>query len=185
MQTFVAAAKAAPEKYTIGVAGIGSVSHIASELFQREAGIKLVTVPFPGSTPIINALMSDSIDVASDLIPAHIPLLQDKRYTPLAIASETRIPSLSQLPTVAEAGFPQFEASTFSALVAPTGTPEAIVQRLNKLVNAYLDSAEGRTQLATLEMIPSGGSPQDLQKLMDSEGAKWGPLIKSAGITVQ
>ena len=185
LQAFVAAAKAAPDKYTIAVAGIGSVSHIASELFQREAGIKLVTVPFPGSTPIISALMSESIDVVSDLIPAHIPLLRDQRYTSLAIASDIRIPSLPQLQTVAEAGFPNFEASTFSALVAPAGTPDAIVQRLNRLVNDWLGSQDGRAQLATLEMLPSGGSPQDLQKLMDSEGAKWGPLIKSAGITAQ
>ena len=182
---FIAAAKAAPEKYTIAVAGIGSVSHIASELFQRETGIKLVTVPFPGSTPIISALMSDSVDVVSDLIPSHIPLLRDQRYQSLAVASEQRIPSLPSMPTVAESGVPKFEASTFSALQVPAGTPEAIIQRLNKLVNAWIDSAEGKAQLATLEMLPAGGSPEALQKLMDSEGAKWGPLIKSAGITAQ
>jgi tripartite-type tricarboxylate transporter receptor subunit TctC len=181
----VAYAKANPAKLNIGTAGHGSVAHIASEFLQSSAGVKFTTVPYAGSTPLIQALMSEEIDLVSDLIPSHIPMLKDNRYNALLVASLKRAPSLPDVPTFAESGLPTFEASAWSALMAPAGTPEAIVARINAVVNDWIKSPDGVKQLATLEMISEGGTPKDLDTFIAAEIAKWGPIIQTAGIKAQ
>ena len=178
-------AKANPGKLTIGTAGYGTVAHIASEFFQSSAGIKLINVPFPGSTPIVAALLGGQIDLASDLIPTHVPLLKDHRYKAIAITGTKHSSAMPEIPTVAESGLPTFEATAWSALMAPAGTPRAAIDRINAAVNAWLASAEGKTQLANLEMSGEGGTPGDLDAFIAAEIAKWGPIIQASGIKAQ
>ena len=178
-------AKANPGKLNIGTAGHGSVAHITSEYLQASAGIKMTNVPFAGSTPLIQALMSEDLDVVSDLIPSHIPMLKDNRYKALVVATLKRSPSLPDVPTFAESGLPAFEATAWSAIMAPAGTPEAIVNRVNAIVNEWIASPEGVKQLATLEMMSEGGGPKDLDAFIAAEIAKWGPIIEKAGIKAQ
>ena len=178
-------AKQNPEKLNIGTAGHGSVAHITSEYLQTAAGIKLTNVPFAGSTPLIQALLSQDVDVVADLLPSHVPMVKDKRYKALLIAAMKRSPSLPEVPTFAEGGVGPFEATAWSALMAPAGTPENILRRINKIVNDWIRSPEGMTQIATLEMISEGGSPGDLDEFISSEINKWGPIIGKAGIKAQ
>ena len=181
----IAAAKASPGKLSIGTAGYGTVAHIASEFFQISAGIKLNNVPFPGSTPIIAALLGEQIDIASDLIPSHVPLLKDGRYKAIAITGSKHSMALPDIPTVAESGLPTFEATAWSALMAPAGTPRAAIDKINAAVNGWIAGAEGRASLANLEMTGEGGSPADLDAFIASEIAKWGPIIQASGIKAQ
>lgn len=181
----IAVAKANPAKLNIGTAGHGSVAHITSEFMQAALGIKLTNVPFAGSTPIIQALMSEDVDLVSDLVPSHVPMLKDARYKALMVASPKRTPSLPIVPTFMESGMPGFEASAWSAIMAPAGTPEAIVTRVNLIVNEWIKSAEGVKQIALLEMVAEGGSPKQLDAFIASEIAKWGPIIEKVGIMAQ
>ncbi len=181
----VAHAKANPGKLNIGTAGHGSVAHITSEYLQSATGVKLTNVPFAGSTPLIQALMSGDVDLVSDLIPSHIPMLRDNRYKALLVAALKRSPSLPNVPTFADSGLAPFEATAWSALMAPAGTPEAIVNRINAIVNEWIVSPEGVGQLAALEMMAEGGSPKDLDAFIAAEIAKWGPIIEKAGIRAQ
>ena len=129
--------------------------------------------------------MSEDLDVVSDLIPSHIPMLKDNRYKALVVATLKRSPSLPDVPTFAESGLPAFEATAWSAIMAPAGTPEAIVNRVNAIVNEWIASPEGVKQLATLEMMSEGGGPKELDAFIAAEIAKWGPIIEKAGIKAQ
>jgi tripartite-type tricarboxylate transporter receptor subunit TctC len=112
-------------------------------------------------------------------------MLNDKRYKALMIANLKRIASLPDVPTFAESGLPAFEASAWSAIMAPAGTPDPIIQKINAIVNEWIKSPEGVKQLATLEMVAEGGSPRDLDAFIAAEIAKWGPIIEKAGIKAQ
>jgi tripartite-type tricarboxylate transporter receptor subunit TctC len=178
-------AKANPRKINMGSPGHGTVAHVAAESLQQLAGFKLTHVPYRGSTPMIADLLGNQIDVVTDLSPTQIPQLKAGKYAGLTITSKVRSPALPDLPTVAESGFPGFEASSWNALLAPTGTPPEAVSRINAIVNAYLISEKGKQELAKLDMETSGGSPDDLKAFMASEVAKWGPIFKAANITME
>jgi tripartite-type tricarboxylate transporter receptor subunit TctC len=181
----IAYGKANPGKLNVGTPGIGTVSHIASEYFQVSSGIKMTNVPFPGSTPIINALLGEQIDVAFDLIPTHVPMLKDNRYKAIAITGAKHSASLPSIPTVAESGLPTFEATAWSALMAPVGTPSSAIEKINAGVNAWLKSEDGRAQLGNLDISAEGGTPRELDAFIAAEIAKWGPIIQAAGIKAQ
>jgi tripartite-type tricarboxylate transporter receptor subunit TctC len=169
----------------MGSPGHGTVAHVAAESLQQLAGFKLTHVPYRGSTPMIADLLGNQIDVVTDLSPTQIPQLKAGKYAGLTITSKVRFPALPDLPTVAESSFPGFEASSWNALLAPTGTPPEAVSRINAIVNAYLISEKGKQELAKLDMETSGGSPDDLKAFMASEVAKWGPIFKAANITME
>jgi tripartite-type tricarboxylate transporter receptor subunit TctC len=181
----IAQAKANPGKINLGSPGHGTVAHVAAESLQRLAGFKLTHVPYRGSAPMIADLLGNQIDVVTDLSPTQIPQLKAGKYAGLAVTSKARSAALPDLPTVAESGFPGFEASSWNALLAPTGTPAEVVNRINAIVNAYLTSEKGKQELAKFDMEVSGGSPDDLKAFMASEVAKWGPIFKAANITME
>jgi tripartite-type tricarboxylate transporter receptor subunit TctC len=134
---------------------------------------------------MIADLLGNQIDVVVDLLPTQIPLLKEGKYAGIALTSSARSAALPDLPTVAESGFPGFEATSWNALLAPAGTPPDVVRRLNALVNAYLVSDKGKQDLAKFDMQAGGGSPEDLKAFMASEVAKWGPIFKAANITME
>jgi tripartite-type tricarboxylate transporter receptor subunit TctC len=177
----VARAKADPGKLNLGTPGHGTAAHITAEMLQRLAGFKLTHVPYRGSAPMIADLLGNQIDVVSDLLPTQIPQLKAGKYAGIAVTGSLRSAALPDLPTVAESGFPGFEATSWNALLAPAGTPPEVIGG----VNAYLRSDKGRDDLAKFEMQAGGGTPQDLKAFMASEVAKWGPIIKAANITME
>ena len=185
LDALIAHAKANPGKLNIGSPGHGTAAHITAESLQRLAGFKLTHVPYRGSAPMIADLLGNQIDVVVDLLPTQIPLLKEGKYAGIALTSSARSAALPDLPTVAESGFPGFEATSWNALLAPAGTPPDAVRRLNALVNAYLVSDKGKQDLAKFDMQAGGGSPEDLKAFMASEVAKWGPIFKAANITME
>ena len=185
LDALIARAKAEPGKINLGSPGHGTVAHIAAESLQRLAGFKLTHVPYRGSSPMIADLLGNQIDVVTDLLPTQIPQLKAGKYAGIAITSAQRSAALPDLPTVAESGFPGFEASSWNALLAPAGTPVDVIGKLNAAVNAYLASDKGKQDLAKFDMQMGGGSPEDLRAFMASEVTKWGPIIKAANIVME
>jgi tripartite-type tricarboxylate transporter receptor subunit TctC len=185
LAALIARAKADPGKLNLGTPGHGTAAHITAEMLQRLAGFKLTHVPYRGSAPMIADLLGNQIDVVSDLLPTQVPQLKAGKYAGIAITGAMRSAALPDLPTVAESGFPGFEATSWNALLAPAGTPPDVIDKVNGGVNAYLRSDKGRQDLAKFEMQAGGGTPQDLKAFMASEVAKWGPIIKAANITME
>jgi tripartite-type tricarboxylate transporter receptor subunit TctC len=185
LDELIARAKANPGKINLGSPGHGTVAHIAAESLQKLAGFKLTHVPYRGSAPMIADLLGNQIDVVTDLLPTQIPLLKAGKYAGIALTSTARSAALPDLPTVAESGFPGFEATSWNALLAPAGTPTEAVSRINTIVNAYLGSEKGKVELAKFDMQVSGGTPEDLRTFMAGEAAKWGPIIKALNITME
>jgi tripartite-type tricarboxylate transporter receptor subunit TctC len=185
LDTLIARAKANPGKLNLGSPGHGTVAHIAAESLQKLAGFKLTHVPYRGSAPMIADLLGNQIDVVTDLLPTQIPLLRAGKYAGVAVTSSARSAVLPDLPTVAESGFPGFEASSWNAILAPTGTSPDVIGKLNTTVNAYLASDKGKQDLAKLDMQAGSGTPEDLKAFMAREVDKWGPIIKAADITME
>jgi tripartite-type tricarboxylate transporter receptor subunit TctC len=185
LDTLIARAKANPGKLNLGSPGHGTVAHIAAELLQKLAGFRLTHVAYRGSAPMIADLLGNQIDVVTDLLPTQIPLLKAGKYAGLAVTGPARSAALPDLPTVAESGFPGFEASSWNAILAPTGTSPDVIGKLITAVNAYLESDKGRQDLAKLDMQAGGGTPEDLKVFMAREVDKWGPIIKAANITME
>jgi tripartite-type tricarboxylate transporter receptor subunit TctC len=185
LDTLIARAKANPGKLNLGSPGHGTVAHIAAESLQKLAGFKLTHVPYRGSAPMIAGLLGNQIDVVTDLLPTQIPLLRAGKYAGVAVTSSARSAALPDLPTVAESGFPGFEASSWNAILAPTGTSPDVIGKLNTTVNAYLASDKGKQDLAKLDMQAGGGTAEDLKAFMAREVDKWGPIIKAADITME
>jgi tripartite-type tricarboxylate transporter receptor subunit TctC len=181
----IARARANPGKLNYGSPGHGTAAHITAELLQSIAGFRITHVPYRGSTPMIADLLGNQIDLGADLFPTQIPQLKAGKYAGLALTSLTRSAALPDLPTVVESGYAGFESASWNSLLAPTGAPAEAIGKVNAIVNAYLKSDKGRTDLAKFEMQAGGGTPDDLKAFMASEAAKWGPIIKAAKITAE
>jgi tripartite-type tricarboxylate transporter receptor subunit TctC len=118
-------------------------------------------------------------------VPTFVPQVQSGMLKGLAVTSRKRLPGLADVPTADESGLPGLDATSWTALFAPAGTPRAIVDKINGRVNEYLHSDTGRDQLAKIWMTPTGGTPGQLADYLKSENAKWGPIIKEANISLQ
>jgi tripartite-type tricarboxylate transporter receptor subunit TctC len=133
--------------------------------------------------PIITDLLGGHIDVGMDSMAAYVPQVKDGKLVALALASGKRWSSLPDVPTVSESGLPGFEASVWYALLAPTGTPEPIIAKLNAAANDFLRTPQAKEMFEQLGVEAAGGSPDDLNKFITAELAKWGPIVKGANIS--
>jgi tripartite-type tricarboxylate transporter receptor subunit TctC len=175
-------AKANPGKVTTGYPGNGTFGHITGELLQQRAGVKFVQVQYRGSAPIITDLIGGSIDIAMDSMAPYVPFVQQDKLHALGIASASRWPQLPDVPTIAESGFPGFEASVWYAFVAPTGTPPEVIAKLNAAANAYLKTQAASDLFQNLGIQAAGGTADQLKAFVNTELEKWGPIIKAANI---
>jgi tripartite-type tricarboxylate transporter receptor subunit TctC len=180
----IAYAKQNPGKVTVGHPGHGTLGHITLELIQQFAGMKMTGVPYRGTTPLTTDLLGGQVDVAMDFMPTYVPLVADNKIRALAVTTSQRTAELPDVPTVQEAGFKGFEATAWYAIVAPTGTPNDVVSKVNNAVNAYLASDKGKAFLKQNTMQGAGGSPADLKAFIADELAKWGPVIAAANISM-
>ncbi|MFL9824401.1 Bug family tripartite tricarboxylate transporter substrate binding protein [Rhodoplanes sp. SY1] len=177
-------AGANPGKLNVGVPGNGTLGHITSVLLQQALGVKMASVPYRGTAPVVNDLLGDQVDLAMDFMPSYVPLVRDGRIRALAVTTSQRAPDLPDVKTVQEAGVPGFEATAWYALAAPTGTPADVIDKLNAASNAFLKSPKGKEALATLSMQAVGGTPAALKAFITAELEKWGPVVKEANITM-
>jgi tripartite-type tricarboxylate transporter receptor subunit TctC len=178
---FIAYAKANPGKIAMASGGVGSSSHMSGELFCMMAGINLIHVPYRGEAPALNDMVSGQTQVMFDLLSASIGFIRDGKLRPLAITSSTRSQALPDLATVADI-LPGYEATSFEGLATPKGTPQDIVERLNKEVNAALADATFRARMIDLGGQTIAGSPDDFSKLVAHDTEKWAKVIKFADI---
>lgn len=184
VQDLIALAKAKPGEVTMGSAGIGTGQDIAAKQFEMATGARVLHVPYKGGAPALNDLMSGQINSMFETSPTALPYVKENKLRALAITTAKRSPLLPDLPTVAEAGVPGYESVTWIGLVAPAGTPKAIVDRLNADLNQALASDMGR-QFAELSLDPIGGSPQDMGDVIKQDAAMYGKILQAAGIEPQ
>jgi len=182
LKDLVDAAKKNPGKVNMASAGNGTIGHIGGEIFQRRAGIKMTHVPYKGAGQAVTDLMGGSVDTIFGNTQSVGGLVAGGRLRPLAVTSPKRLAAFPEVPTVAESGYPGFEAATWSGLVAPAGTPKPIIDKLNAAANKALATTEMKTRLAEEGSTPLGGTPQQFADYIKSENAKWGAAVRDAGI---
>jgi tripartite-type tricarboxylate transporter receptor subunit TctC len=178
----IAMAKAKPGTVYFGSGGLGTTPHMTGELFSSVAGIKLAHVPYRGEAPAINDLIGGQIPLMFANLSAVIGNIRAGQLRALAVTSAQRAPAAPEIPTVAEAGLPGFEAATWFALVAPAGTPADVLARLNAEVKRALAMPDVKQRFADLGMTGEDSTPSALDAYIKSEIAKWTKVIKDADI---
>ena len=181
VKEFVAAAKAKPGQINFASLGAGSTSHLTMEMFRAAAGIRLNHVPFKGSPDAHANLFSGQVPVMFDAIPAVLPHVKAARLRGLGIGSAQRSPFLPEVPTIAESGFPGFEAVGWIGIAAPAKTPPAVLDKLHDEIVRIINTAEMKERLATLAFTPVGDSRKNFSTFIQSEIAKWGKAVKESG----
>jgi tripartite-type tricarboxylate transporter receptor subunit TctC len=180
----IAYVKANPGKLNLASSGVGSVQHLAGELFKSMAGLDMRDVAYRGSPAVLVDLLRGDVQAFFDLVPASIQFIKAGKLRPLAVTGTTRVAALPDLPTISDF-LPGYEASTWNGFGAPANTPTEIVDILNKEMNAALADAGFQARLADLGATPMPVTPAEFSTLIASETKKWGALIKSAGIQAE
>jgi tripartite-type tricarboxylate transporter receptor subunit TctC len=181
VKDFVAAAKAKPGAIAFASLGSGSTSHLTMEMFRSTAGIQLNHIPYKGSPAAHGDVMTGQVSVMFDAIPATLPHIKSTRLRGLGIATTTRSPLAPELPTIAESGYPGFEAVGWIGLVAPAKTPTAILDKLNAEIVRILKQPDVQERLNTLAFTPVPGTRAEFSAFMKSEIAKWGTAVRESG----
>ena len=181
---FIAYAKSNPGKITFGSSGYGTQPHMLGEMLKLMAGIDIVHVPYRGAGQSVTDLLAGQVQMIFETTAILLPHVQGGRLRALAVAVEARSPFLPDVPTTAELGYPKILASFWSGLLAPTGTPAAIIEKLNLAANDILRSPEAQTGLARLNAEARIGSPQDFAAFIASEASRWAGIANATGIKV-
>jgi tripartite-type tricarboxylate transporter receptor subunit TctC len=184
VKEFVAAASDRPGQINYASLGGGSTSHLTMEMFRSAARIRINHVPFKGSADAHTQLIGGQIPVMFDAIPATLPHIKSGRLRGLGIATLKRSPLLPELPTIAESGYPGFEAVGWIGIAAPAKTPAAVLDKLNAEMVKILGQPDVRERLNTLAFTPVGGSRAEFAEYIKSEIAKWGKAVKESGAKV-
>jgi len=183
IQDVIKLAKEKPGALNYGSTGIGSGSHLSTELFMARTGIKMTHVPYRGAGPALTDLIAGTTDVMFDNLPSSIEFVKSGKLRALGVTTDKRNAALPDVPTVADT-VPGFEASAWFGIGAPKGTPPDVIAKLNKAVNAALADPKMQTRLADLGGIPMGGTPADFGKIMADETAKWEKAVKFSGASI-
>jgi tripartite-type tricarboxylate transporter receptor subunit TctC len=181
VKEFVTAAKDKPGQINYASLGAGSTSHLTMEMFRAAAGITINHVPFKGSADAHTQLIGGQIPVMFDAIPATQPHIKSGRLKGLGIATLKRSPFLPDLPTIAESGYPGFEAVGWIGIAAPAKTPTAILDKLNAEMVKILNQPDVKERLNTLAFTPVGGTRAEFAAYIKAEIAKWGKAVKESG----
>jgi len=184
LQELIDLFKKNPGKYDYASTGSGAALHLASELFLKQAGgLKVNHIPYRGSAAAMPDLLNGTVAMMLDVANSAMPFVQKGEVKGLAISSAQRLPQLPEIPTFNEAGVPGYEAYTWHMVLAPAGTPDAVVQRFNQEINKVMAMETVQRKLADLTMTTrSDSTPASAKKWLTDEIAKWEPIIKEAGI---
>ena len=184
VEDLVREARARQGKLNYGSFGNGSAAHLAGESFKTHAKVDMTHVPYKGSAPALTALVAGEVDVMFDVFSTAATQVQGGRARAIAITSRERSPIFPNVPTMAEAGYPAFEAGTWFGVLVPAGTPKAVINKLNETLNAVMGEKEVRNVLQSQGAILKGGSPAEFAEFFASEYDKMGKLVKTAGVKV-
>jgi tripartite-type tricarboxylate transporter receptor subunit TctC len=180
----IAHAKASPGKLSFGSGGNGTPAHLAGELLKIEAKLDMTHVPFRGTGPALQAVIGGHVPMAYNPPSPLIPHIQSGAIRPIAITTLKRTAVLPEVPTIAESGFPGFEATTWHALVAPAGTPKDVIAVLHQATAATVNDPGVRKALTDLGVDVVGGTPEELRAYIKSEIPKWAQVVKASGAKV-
>ncbi len=179
----IEAAKKDPGKITYAAGGGGATTtSLAAEFLKHDAGIDMLAVPYKGSGPALTALLGHEVDLGFDIPTSALSLIRAGKLDALAVTSKQRASVLPNVPTVAEAAIPGFEVTGWFGILAPAGTPPAIVDRLNRAVNDTLALPDVKERMSNLGVEPGGGSPQDFAHLIAEDTKRYGEAIRRLGI---
>jgi tripartite-type tricarboxylate transporter receptor subunit TctC len=174
-----------PGKYSFASPGTGTPPQLVGSLFAHALKLDLVHVPFGGGEPAVEATVGGHTPISFGSLPPALPLIKSGGLRALAVTGKDRAPNLPDVPTMAEAGFPEVTGSTWTAVVAPAGTSKDIVAKLNGLIVAGLKQPEVEAKLSALSYVPIGNSPEQCTAFFKGEMAKWSVVIKDAGLKAE
>ena len=178
-------AKAKPGEINYGSSGSGTVSHLTMELLQKAAGVKLQHIPYKGSNLAINDIIGGQIQIYVASVPTLLGFIKGGKLRPIVISSAQRVKDLPQVPTLIESGYPGLETTTWFGLLAPAGTPQPVIARLNTEVNRILQQPEARQKLDNQGALPVGGTAEQFGTFIKQEIARWSPVVKDSGARVE
>ncbi|MGE4241902.1 Bug family tripartite tricarboxylate transporter substrate binding protein [Ramlibacter sp.] len=176
MAEFVDLAKKKP--LNMGSGGAGSTNHLLSELLQEIIPAKWTTAHYRGNAPVVTALLGGEIDFAIEQVSVALPLLRDGRTIPLAVSSRTRSPMLPAVPTLAEAGFKDFEGVTWTGFLVPAGTPKPVIARLSSALAKVLEDKGVQERMNAAGSVTQAMSPEAFADYLNRENAKWAPIVQ-------
>ena len=186
VQEFVAYAKANPDKLNYGSQGIGTASHLTGELFMTLTGTRLIHVPYKGNTSgVLTDVIAGHVDLSFIQFSAVHELQQSGKLRVLAVATDKRLESLPDVPTMAEAGLPEVVSETWNAISAPPKTPAPIVGKLNAAINETLREPDVEARFRDLHVLVGGGGAAATRKFVADQRQLWGKVIKAAGVPMQ
>jgi len=185
VKELIAYAKANPGKISFGSSGVGAAAHLTTELFKQTAGVDMVHVPYKGTAPALQDLMGGSIQILVDVPSALMPQVRGGKIKALGMFSAKRVAGAAEVPTIAEAGGPPIEGSTWVLFLAPAGTPKDIVNRMAAETAKVVASADIKGRFETIGIEPVGNSPEAAGKFLDDEIAKWAKVISTAGVKAE
>ena len=185
VKELIALARRSPGKLNYSSAGIGTPPHLIGEMFKQRLNLDVVHVPYKGGGPSVAAVVAGETQYSFENPASSLPLVQGGQVRALASTSETRSPQTPELPTMIEAGVPDFTSVSFTAVVAPAGTPAAIVGKLNAAINESLTSPEVASTLVRLNVDAKVSSPQEFAAFLAREREKWSAVVKTAGVQAQ
>ena len=180
VKDIVLAAKAQPGKLTFSSGGIGGSHHLSAELFKQNAGIDMIHVPYKSGSAGLTDLMAGTVDLMFDQMYSAMPSVKANKLKAIAITSKTRSPLFPDVPTFVEAGFPKVVVLNWQGLVAPKGTPKAIIHQLNAAANEALKDPQLRSLMLAQGNEIGGGTPADFIELIKAESVKWSAVVKAA-----
>jgi tripartite-type tricarboxylate transporter receptor subunit TctC len=185
VKELVAVIKANPGKYSYASPGTGTPPQLVGALFQHSLGLDLVHVPFGGGGQAVVATVAGTTPISFGAMAPAVSLIKDGKLRALAVTGHARSPTLPEIPTMAEAGFPDVEGSTWTAVVVPAGTPKDIITKLNRLIADGLTQPEVKERLAAMAYVPIGNSPDECTEFFKAEISKWSKVIKDAGLLAE
>jgi tripartite-type tricarboxylate transporter receptor subunit TctC len=185
VKELIAYAKANPGKLNFGSSGIGAAAHLTCELFKQTTGIDMVHVPFKGTAPAMQAAMANDIQILVDTPSSLMPQVRGGKLRALGMFSGKRLPAYTDVPTIAEAGGPALESSTWVLFMAPSATPKDIVSRLAAETAKALKDPEVRDRLTQTGIEPVGDTPEQAKQFLDAEIARWAKVINVANVKAE
>lgn len=185
LKEFIALARAQRGKLTYGSAGLGSGTHLAMELLLHANGLELVHVPYKGTGPALTAVLGNEVSTFLSTFASALPHVKAGRLRTFGVTSTKRAPTLPEVPTIAEAGMPGYEFTTWYGILVPAGTPRAVIQKLHSTTVGLLNTPELKQRYAAIGMDATPSAPGDLAAKIKSEIEKWGKVVRAAKIPQQ